>query len=232
MAETLKSKIHSWTIFYFITSIAFFALLLSLTVYEIVKGTIEEGTIETSILLCILLAISTIPFLIILWGRKTPRNWKRLLGWIIVEAIYNPVFGIPIWVAWTRKNNKARYGDEAAFKQEAIEAQVRREVAKEKSRKLATKLVAANAALAAYEKLSPEQQENAIQAGLHLGALAALNPDKAKQVKNAISNFGNSEKPSSSNAMGRIKELNMLYENQLISKQEYESKKAEILKQI
>ena len=223
----MKSKTHNWTIFYFIISVAFFALFLSATIYEIIVV-----PTEASIALGILLLISPIPLFTILWGKKTPRNWKRLLGWIIVEAIYNPFLGIPIWVAWTRKNNKSRYGDEAAFKQEAIEAQVRREVAKEKSRKLATKMVAANAALTAYEKLSPEQQENAIQTGLHLGALAALNPDKAKQVKNAVSNLGNPRKSSRANAVERIKELNALYENKLISKQEYESKKSEILSQL
>jgi len=234
MEGVLKSKTYKWTIFYFITSVAFFALLFFVSFSRAYpsEGVPEEGALEGNILSAVLLLVSSVPAFTIILGKKTPRNWKRLLGWIIVEAIYNPILGIPVWVAWTRKDNKSRYGDEAAFKKETIEAQVRRDVAKEKSRKLATKMVAANAALVAYKKLSPEQQENAIQAGLHLGALAALNPNKAKQVKNAISNLGNSGKASSSNTMERMKELNLLFENQLISKQEFESKKSEILSQL
>jgi len=173
--KSKKPKTHGWTTFYFFMSVAFFALLLALAVYEIVNGSsLEEGAIEASVLLGILLIVSSIPFFTILWGKKTPRNWKRLLGWIIFESIYNPLFGIPIWIAWTRKNNKARYGDEVAFQQEAVEAQAKREVAKERNRKLATKMVTASAALQAYEKMSPKQRENAVQAGLHLGALIAV----------------------------------------------------------
>ena len=233
--EKMKtSATYGWTIFYFITSIVFFATISYFAYTEAYpsEGSPEEGAIEASAVFGVLLAISTIPFFIITFGRKTPRNWKRLLGWIIVEAIYNPFIGVPVWVAWTRKDNKSRYGDEAAFQQEKVEAQARREVAKERNRKIGTTLVALNAANEVYEKMTPEQREKAIQAGLHLGALAALNPDKAKQVKNAVSNLGNPRKSSSANAMERIKELNMLCENQLISKQEYESKKTEILNQI
>ncbi len=158
MAKALKSKIHGWTALYFFMSIALFALLMSLAVHEIVKGPIEDGTIEACLLVSILFAVSTIPFFTILYGKKTPRNWKRLLGWIIVESIYNPVFGIPIWVAWAKKSNKARYGDEAAFRQEAIEAQARKEAANERYRKIGTNLVMFSAATQAYEKMSPEQR--------------------------------------------------------------------------
>jgi hypothetical protein len=227
--KSKKPKTHSWTTFYFFMSVALFASLSAFTVYD--QETRTEA-VEVCIVVGALLLISTIPFFIILFGNKTPRNWKRLLGWIIVESIYNPLFGIPIWIAWARKNNKARYGDEAAFKQEALEAQDRREVARERNRKLATKMVAANAALAAYEKLPPKQRENAVKAGLHLWALAALNPDKAKQVKNAINNLANNGSISGSTAMQRIQELKLLYENNLISKQEFKSKKSEILSQI
>jgi len=215
--KTKKSATHAWTTFYFITSIVLFATIAYFADNEFFG---------------ILLVISTIPFFIITFGRKTPRNWKRLLGWIIIETIYNPFIGVPVWVAWIRKDNKSRYGDEVAFQQEKAEAQARREVLKERTRKVGTTLVALNAATEVYEKMTPEQREKALQAGLHLGALATLNPDKAKKIKSVITNLGTSEKGSGSNALERVQELNKLFKNQLISRQEYETKKAEILRQI
>ena len=225
----MKSQTHSWVVFYFSISVVIFALAFTVSIMGAYSP--DENALAVISIIGIFLLLSLIPLFIILMGKKTPRNWKRLLGWIIVESIYNPLFGIPLWIAWTRKNNKARFGDEMAFKREAAETQARRKAARENTRKLATQLVAANAALDVYKKLSPEQKKNAMRAGLYIGALAALNPDKAKQAKNAISNLGKSKSSSvgTGNALERIQELNKLYENKLISRQEYESKKSEIL---
>lgn len=232
---TVKSKTHAWTVFFFLMSVSFFAYNASLDASEIAKGSIGEETKRICLLFGILFVVSTIPLLTILFGKRTPRNWNRLLGWIIVESIYNPVFGIPIWIAWVKERNKARYGDEVAFRQEAIEAQIRGEAIDKRIRKILTKAVAANAVTTAYKNMSPEKREQVMQAGIDLTILAALNPDKTKQVKKALSNlgnFGSSGAPTKASAAERMQELKHLYENKLISRHEYEAKRSEILSQL
>ena len=234
-AAKVKSKTHGWTVFFFFMSVAFFAYHVSLDAREIVKGTSGERTQIACLLYSILFVASTIPLLTILFGERTPGNWNRLRGWIIVESIYNPVFGIPIWIAWVKERNKARYGDEVAFRQEAIEAQIRGEATDKRIRKILTKAVAANAVTTAYQNMSPEKREQVMQAGIDLTILAALNPDKTKQVKKALSNlgnFGSSGAPTKASAAERMQELKHLYENKLISRHEYEAKRSEILSQL
>lgn len=86
-----------------------------------------------------------------------------------------------------------------------------------------------DSAMSVYEKADPKQKEIMLETALRVGALAAVNPDKAKQLKNAIGNLGT---PPKASAQERIQELNELYKNKLISRQEYETKRAEILSRL
>ena len=92
-----------------------------------------------------------------------------------------------------------------------------------------------DSALQAYEKADTDKQEAIIDAALRVGLLAAINPEKTKKVKSFISNSLDPASPShpqNSTVADRIRELKTLYENQLITTQEYETKKAEIIDQL
>ncbi|MCK4564497.1 MAG: SHOCT domain-containing protein [Verrucomicrobia bacterium] len=102
-------------------------------------------------------------------------------------------------------------------------------------KRAANQAIVWDSALQAYEKADPDKQEAIIDAALRVGLLAAINPEKTKKVKSFISNSFDPASPShpqNSTVSDRIRELKTLYENQLITTQEYETKKAEIIDQL
>ena len=96
-----------------------------------------------------------------------------------------------------------------------------------------TRSLLLDSALAAYEK--SDNKEAIIDAAVRAGALAALNPGKAKEIKNrifgAIDSLG-SNKQEHSTVADRMEALDQLFDKQLITEQEYEEKRAEILSQL
>lgn len=102
-------------------------------------------------------------------------------------------------------------------------------------KRAANQAIVWNSALQAYEKADPDKQEAIIDAALRVGLLAAINPEKTKKVKSFISNSLDPASPShpqNSTIADRLQELKTLHENQLITTQEYEAKKAEIMDQL
>ncbi len=100
-------------------------------------------------------------------------------------------------------------------------------------KKAATNLVLLDSALKVYQKAGEKQKEAMVDSALRVGVLAALNPEKAKTVKNHIKNkvagsVGLSDVDKRSIA-DRMQELKALHQAQLITAEEYEAKKAELL---
>ena len=89
-----------------------------------------------------------------------------------------------------------------------------------------TRAILFDSAATAFENLNDRQQQALIENGAKLWLLARLNPEKAKKAKELLTG---SKKPS---AQERLNELKALHENQLITAQEYEAKKAEIINQL
>ncbi len=89
-----------------------------------------------------------------------------------------------------------------------------------------TRAILFDSAATAFTNLNDRQQQALIENGIKLWFLARLNPEKAKRVKEFLTA---GKKPS---AQERLDELKTLQENQLITAQEYEAKKAEIINQL
>lgn len=236
-----------WTTIYFcINTIPFLTgLLFALVLFE--DGELSpRDKLEMSCMFGSLFLLATIPIWRITLGKNTPRNYQKLLFWIILETIYDPVFGIPVWIFWVR--NKAQYGDEAAFKIEKQKLEIEQQKKKIKWQKITaplrkeislrkgiSSLIITHEALKAYENATEKQQQTMVNIGL----LALLNRDKTKRVKNFVTNAidpasAKAPRPTSQpkSAQDRLLELKKLYDNQLITLQEYEAKKAEIIRQL
>lgn len=93
-------------------------------------------------------------------------------------------------------------------------------------RRVITRQIVLDSALSAYEKLDPKQQQTVMSATLRTWMLAKLNPDKARKVKERL--LGG-EQPS---VQDRLEKLKQLHEQGLITEQEYEAKKAEIINEL
>lgn len=89
-----------------------------------------------------------------------------------------------------------------------------------------TRAILFDSAATAFENLNDRQQQALIENGAKLWLLARLNPEKTKRVKEFLTG---GKKQS---AQDRLNELKTLGENQLITAQEYEAKKAEIINQL
>ncbi len=89
-----------------------------------------------------------------------------------------------------------------------------------------TRLILIDSALDAFAKLPDSTQQEVMKNGAKLGLLAMLNPEKTKKAKEFLTG-GNKQ-----SAQERLNELKTLRENQLITAQEHEAKKAEILNRL
>jgi hypothetical protein len=89
-----------------------------------------------------------------------------------------------------------------------------------------TRVILIDSALDAFGKLPDSTQQELMKNGVKLGLLAALNPEKTKKAKEFLTG-GNKQ-----STQERLNELKTLRENQLITAQEYEAKKAEIINQL
>jgi len=89
-----------------------------------------------------------------------------------------------------------------------------------------TRAILLDSAAVAFGNLDDHQKQAVIENGAKLWLLARLNPEKTKKVKELLTG---SKKQS---AQERLDELKTLRENQLITAQEYEAKKAEIIDQL
>jgi len=88
-------------------------------------------------------------------------------------------------------------------------------------RKAFTRLLLLDSAITAFNKANPEQQQHMIR----LGMLAALNPDKTRQIKDRLISGGPSPR-------SRLEELKALHKDGLITESEYEEQKKEILSEL
>lgn len=89
-----------------------------------------------------------------------------------------------------------------------------------------TRAILFDSAATAFDNLNDRQQQAVIENGAKLWLLARLNPEKTKRVKELLTGG------KKTSAQDRLNELKTLRETQLITAQEYEAKKAEIIKQI
>jgi len=89
-----------------------------------------------------------------------------------------------------------------------------------------TRAILLDSAAVAFGNLDDHQKQAVIENGAKLWLLARLNPEKTKKVKELLTG-GNKQ-----SAQERLNELKTLRENQLITAQEYEAKKAEILNRL
>lgn len=87
-----------------------------------------------------------------------------------------------------------------------------------------TKLVLWNSALSAYNRLSYDQRKTVVDVGIRSWLLAKLNPEKTKQIKNALTSSGKVS------VADRLAELKSLHDQGLITETEYSSKRADILR--
>ncbi|NOU35190.1 MAG: hypothetical protein HOO88_00205 [Kiritimatiellaceae bacterium] len=89
-----------------------------------------------------------------------------------------------------------------------------------------TRAILFDSAATAFDNLNDRQQQAVIENGIKLWFLARLNPEKTKKVKEFLTG---GKKQS---AQERLNELKALRESLLITEQEYEVKKAEILNRL
>lgn len=82
-----------------------------------------------------------------------------------------------------------------------------------------------SAALEAFRKANDEQKQTMVDVGLRTWALAKLNPEKTKQIKSMLN-------PIPPSVKERLAELRSLHEDGLITEQEYDARKAEILRDV
>jgi hypothetical protein len=142
------------------------------------------------------------------------------------------VFGIiTIWVLFHRKKTKAgsnqpaeneklpkeRLGPPSSTSGNGFSSALKKGL---------TRAILFDSALNAFEKLNETQRAAVVENGAKLWLLARLNPEKTKKVKELLTG---GKKQS---AQERLDELKTLRENQLITAQEYEAKKAEIISQL
>ena len=195
----------------------------------------EDG--GTGSLIRFIALIEVVPLFLLVFKICSHRAWSVLRLFLVVEffgtliallaAFENPflfyyvlpmvLFGITLLRCWENDANLAHYG-------------VLRETIKNKNkfdwRRSLTKAIILDSAMTAYENAGEKKQKAILEAGVRLGLLAMLNPEKTKKVKELLTS---SEKSS---AQERLNELKTLRQNQLITAQEYEAKKSEILSQL
>lgn len=88
-------------------------------------------------------------------------------------------------------------------------------------RKAFTRFLLFDSAMRVFSKADDQQKQNMIR----LGMLAALNPDKTRQIKERLI-------PGGPSPRSRLEELKALQEDGLITEPEYEQRKQEILSEI
>jgi hypothetical protein len=88
-----------------------------------------------------------------------------------------------------------------------------------------TKLVLLDSALKAFETADDRQKQAVIEVGSRAWLLAKLNPEKAKQVKSMLN-------PIPPTVKERLAELKALYDDGMITEQEFEKRKQELLNEV
>lgn len=96
----------------------------------------------------------------------------------------------------------------------------------EKLRRVLTREILRDSAMQAYSDADEKTRQKIMDVAIRAGALAVLNPDKTRQVKEFLTGGG---QPSVQN---RLEKLKQLHQQGLITGQEYEDKRAEILEEL
>lgn len=151
----------------------------------------------------------------------------------VISACVIITFGIIIiWVLFNRTKIKVesnKPGENEKLPKERLDLPAINPVTPSKNsfssslKKGLTRAILFDSALNAFENLDDRQKQAVIENGAKLWLLARLNPEKTKKVKELLTG---GKKQS---AQERLDELKTLRENQLITAQEYEVKKAEII---